>query len=61
MIVYIIRSMGASIFFLVLYVDEILPANSDTDLLHEAKILLAKNSEMKVFGYASLILGIQMH
>jgi len=53
--------MGASIFFLVLYVDEILPANSDTDLLHEAKILLAKNSEMKVFGYASLILGIQMH
>ncbi|RDX62551.1 hypothetical protein CR513_59105, partial [Mucuna pruriens] len=46
--------------FLVLYVDDILLASSDTSLLHETKRFLTKNFEMKDLGEASFVLGIQI-
>ena len=52
---------GGKIFFLVLYVDDILLASSDIGLMHKTKRFLAKNFEMKDLGDASFILGIQIH
>ncbi|RDX92482.1 hypothetical protein CR513_25387, partial [Mucuna pruriens] len=46
--------------FLVLYVNGILLASSDTCLLHETKRFLMKNFEMKDLGEASFVLGIQI-
>ncbi|RDX91452.1 hypothetical protein CR513_26568, partial [Mucuna pruriens] len=60
MIVYIISSMGVKYIFLVLCVDDILLASSDTSLLHETKRFLTKNFEMKDLGEASFVLGIQI-
>nr|XP_027090449.1 uncharacterized protein LOC113711484 [Coffea arabica] len=44
-----------------LYVDDILLASNDIDLLHEIKKFLTKNFEMKDLGDASFVLGIQTH
>ncbi|RDX92903.1 hypothetical protein CR513_24908, partial [Mucuna pruriens] len=44
--------------FLVLYVDDILLASSDTCLMHETKRFLMKNFEMKDLGEAYFVLGI---
>ena len=52
---------GSKNIFLVLYVDDILLANNDKDLLHESKRFLAKNFEMKDLGEAFFVLGIQIH
>ena len=60
MIVYTISSVGASIFFLVLYVDDILLASSDIGLLHDIKRFLTKNFEMNDLS-ASCVLGIQIY
>ncbi|RDY12809.1 hypothetical protein CR513_02346, partial [Mucuna pruriens] len=49
---------GSKCIFLILYVDDILLASSDTSLLHETK--LTKNFEMKDLKKASLVLGIQI-
>ncbi|RDX88771.1 hypothetical protein CR513_29595, partial [Mucuna pruriens] len=46
--------------FLVLYVDDIILASSDTSLLHETKRFLTKNFKMKDLGEASFVLGIQI-
>ncbi|RDX93239.1 hypothetical protein CR513_24532, partial [Mucuna pruriens] len=46
--------------FLVLHVDDILLASSDTGLLHETKRFLTKNFEIKDVGKASFVLGIQI-
>ncbi|RDX96351.1 hypothetical protein CR513_21003, partial [Mucuna pruriens] len=46
--------------FLVLYIDDILLANSDTGLLHETKRILTKNFEMKDLGEAYFVLGTQI-
>ena len=55
--VYIISLVGASIFsFLVLYVDDILLATNDLNLLHDTN-----NFEMKDLGNASYVLGIQIY
>ena len=51
---------GSKFIFLILYVDDILLASSDTGLLHETKTFLTKNFEMKDLGDASFILGIQI-
>ncbi|RDY00868.1 hypothetical protein CR513_15882, partial [Mucuna pruriens] len=51
---------GSKYIFLVLYVDDILLASSDTCLLHETKRFLTKNFEMKDLGEASFVLGIQI-
>ena len=46
--------------FLVLYVDDILLATNDTDLLVETKQLLFSHFDMKDLGEASMSLGIQI-
>ncbi|RDX81853.1 hypothetical protein CR513_37428, partial [Mucuna pruriens] len=51
---------GNKYIFLLLYVDDILLASSDTGLLYETKIFLTKNFEMKDLGEAYFVLGIQI-
>ena len=52
---------GSKYIFLVLYVDDILLATNDIGLLHETKIFLSKQFEMKDLGDASFVLGIQIY
>jgi hypothetical protein len=47
--------------FLILYVDGILLASSDINLLIETKKFLSSNFDMKDLGEASFILGIEIH
>ena len=47
--------------FLILYVDDILLASSDVDLLLEMKKFLSSNFDLKDFGEASFVLGIEIH
>ena len=46
--------------FLILYVDDILLASSDVNLLLEMKFL-SSNFDMKDLGEASFVLGIEVH
>ncbi|CAM8903118.1 unnamed protein product [Rhodiola kirilowii] len=52
---------GSKFIFLVLYVDDILLATNDVMLLHDTKKFLSNNFEMKDFGEASFVLGVQIH
>jgi hypothetical protein len=52
---------GSKIYFLVLYVDDILLATNDKGLLHEVKQFLSKNFDMKDMGEASYVIGIKIH
>jgi hypothetical protein len=47
--------------FLILYVDDILLASSDIDLLLETKKFLSSKFDMKDLGEASFVLGIEIH
>jgi hypothetical protein len=47
--------------FLVLYVDDILLASSDVNLLLEIKKFLSSKFDMKDLGEASFVLGIEIH
>jgi hypothetical protein len=47
--------------FLILYVDDILLASSDVNLLLETKKFLCLNFDMKDLGEASFVLGIYIH
>jgi hypothetical protein len=47
--------------FLILYVDDILIASSDINLLMETKKFLSSNFDMKNLGEASFVLGIEIH
>ena len=47
--------------FLVLYVDDILLASSDVNLLLETKKFLSSKFDMKDLGEASFVLGIEIH
>ena len=47
--------------FLVLYVDDILLASSDVNLLLESKKFLSSKFDMKDLGEASFVLGIEIH
>ena len=49
---------GSKHIYLVLYVDDILLATNDIDMLHETKRFLSKKCEMKDLGGASFLLGI---
>jgi hypothetical protein len=49
------------IIFLILYVNDILLANSDVSMLLEIKRFLSLNFDMKDLGEASFILGIEIH
>jgi hypothetical protein len=45
----------------VLYVDDILLACGDKNMLHETKGFLSSNFDMKDLGDASYVLDIQIH
>lgn len=51
---------GSKFIFLVLYVDDILFAGSDLNLLRDTKSMLFNNFEMKDLGEASYVLGIEI-
>jgi hypothetical protein len=59
---YIYIKINMSMFIiLLLYVDDILLASSDKNLLFETKGFLSSNFDMKDLGDASYILGIEIH
>ena len=47
--------------FMVLYVDDILLASSDVNILNDTKLLLSANFDMKDLGEASFVLGIDIY
>ena len=55
------KNIGSKLIFLVLYVDDILLANNDLDLLNKTKGLLSKTFNMKDLSEASFVLGIKIH
>ncbi|RVW34949.1 Retrovirus-related Pol polyprotein from transposon TNT 1-94 [Vitis vinifera] len=56
-----LKFSGSKFIILVLYVDDILLASSDVELLHETKRFLSSKFDMKDLGYASFVLGIQIY
>ena len=56
-----IKTTGGKFVILVLYVDDILLASSDKNILHETKGFLSSNFYMKDLGEASYVLGIEVH
>ena len=54
------RVSGSSYIFLVLYVDNILLASNDSDLLIKTKHMLSTHFDMKDLGEASYVLGIKI-
>ena len=55
-----LRVIGSSYIFLVLYVDDILLASNDSDLLIETKHMLSTHFDMKDLSEASYVLGIKI-
>ena len=55
-----LKHKGSKFIFLVLYVDDILLASSDIQLLKETKNMLSTNFEMKDLGEAHYVLGIEI-
>nr|CAN75844.1 hypothetical protein VITISV_005150 [Vitis vinifera] len=55
-----LRVIGSSYIFLVLYVDDILLASNDSDLLIETKHMLSTHFDMKDLDEASYVLGIKI-
>ena len=56
-----LKFSGSKHIFLVLYVDDILLASNDMDLLWKTKSFLPKKFEMKYFEDASFVLRIKIH
>ena len=56
-----LKFSGSKSIILVLYVDDILLASSDVELLHETKRFLSSKFDMKDLGNASFLLGIQIY
>ena len=52
---------GSNHIFLVLYIDDILLATDDIDLLHQNKRFLSNNFKMVDHGDTSFVLGIKIH
>jgi len=55
-----LKKNGSHFIILVLYVDDILLASSTVELLTETKFMLNSHFDMKDFGVASGVLGIQI-
>ena len=55
-----LKISGSKFIFLILYVDDILLANSDLGLLHTTKKFLSENFEMKDMGEATYVIGIEI-
>jgi hypothetical protein len=56
-----IKIKGSMFIVLVLYVDDILLASSDKNLLYETKGFLSSNFDVKDLGAASYVLGIEIY
>nr|GEW72495.1 putative zinc finger, CCHC-type [Tanacetum cinerariifolium] len=56
-----LKMSGRNFIILVLYVDDILLASNNIDLLHESKRFLSRNFDMKDLGEASYIIRIEIH
>ena len=56
-----IKIKGSSFIILILYVDDILLASSDKNLLYGTKGFLSSNFDMKYLGDASYVLVIEIH
>jgi hypothetical protein len=56
-----VKFKGKDFTILVLYVDDILLARSDKNMLYETKSFLSSNFDMKDLGDASYVLGIEIH
>jgi hypothetical protein len=56
-----VKFKGKDFTILVLYVDDILLASSDKNMLYETKSFLSSNFDMKDLGDASYVLGIEIH
>ena len=56
-----VKISGSKFIFLVLYVDDILLASSDLDMLYETKRFLSNKFEMKDLGEASYVIGIEIY
>ena len=56
-----VKFKGSKFTILVLYVDDILLASSDINMLLETKRFLSSNFDMKDLGEASYVLGIEIH
>jgi hypothetical protein len=56
-----IKTKGGKFIILVLYVDDILLASNDKNMLYETKNFLSSNFDMKDLGEASYVLGIEIH
>ena len=54
------KCIGSRFIFLILYVDDILLASNDLNLLLETKSLLSRTFDMKDLGEASFVLGIEI-
>ena len=54
------KTVGSHFIFLILYVDDILLASSDLNLLNVTKAFLSRNFDMKDLGEASFVLGIEI-
>jgi len=53
-----LKVSGSKVIFLILYIDDILLAANDLDLLHETKKFLFRNFEVKDMGEVSYVIGI---
>lgn len=56
-----LKMSGRNFIILVLYVDDILLASNNVDLLHETKRLFSRHFDMKDLGEASYVIGIEIH
>ena len=52
---------GSQWIFMVLYIDEILLASSDVNILNDTKHILSANFNMKDMGETSFVLGIEIY
>jgi Reverse transcriptase (RNA-dependent DNA polymerase) len=56
-----LKVSGSKFIILILYVDDILLASSDLDMLFETKYFLSKKFDMKDLGEASYVIGIEIY
>ena len=55
-----LKVSGSKVIFLIMYFDDILLATNDLGLLHETKIFLSNNFEMKDMGEVSYVIWIEI-
>ncbi|CAM8962766.1 unnamed protein product [Rhodiola kirilowii] len=58
--IYYRHVQGESVIYLLLYVDDMLIASHDVAAINDLKVQLSTNFEMKEFGGAKKILGMQI-